>query len=101
MRRDVDEAAKVGTRLQNVRFEPLLAAPPRGGWMNAAYLKRCVDEERRAKIAAGFTMYATTRSPTTAHHPPIASPPFPIPRVASKNSLTFPASIIITATATA
>ena len=44
--------------------------------MNAAYLKRCVDEERRAKIAAGFTMYATTRSPTTAHHPPIASPPF-------------------------
>jgi retinal rod rhodopsin-sensitive cGMP 3',5'-cyclic phosphodiesterase subunit delta len=58
--------------------------------MNAAYLKRCVDEERRAKIAAGFTMYATTRSPTTAHHPPIASPPFPIPRFASKNSLTFP-----------
>ena len=55
--------------------------------MNAAYLKRCVDEERRAKIAAGFTMYATTRSPTTAHHPPIASPPFPIPRFASKNSL--------------
>ena len=45
--------------------------------MNAAYLKRCVDQERRAKIAAGFTMYATTRSPTTAHHPPIASPPFP------------------------
>ena len=66
--------------------------------MNAAYLKRCVDEERRAKIAAGFTMYATTRSPIQSS---IASPPFPIPRFASKNSLTFPASIIITATATA
>ena len=101
MRRDVDEAAKkVGTRLQNVRFEPLPGAPPRGGWMNAAYLKRCVDEERRAKIAAGFTMYATTRSPTTAHHPPIASPPFPIPRVALKNSLRSPTTrVLITATA--
>ena len=27
--------------------------------MNAAYLKRCADEDRRAKIAAGFTMCAT------------------------------------------
>ena len=97
MRRDVDGAAKVGTRLQNVRFEPLLAAPPRGGWMNAAYLKRCVDEERRAKIAAGFTMYATTRSPI---HSSIASPPFPIPRFASKNSLRSPTTrVLITATA--
>ena len=70
--------------------------------MNAAYLQRCVDEERRAKIAAGFTMYATTRtrSSTTAHHPPIASPPFPIPRFASKNSLRSPTTrVLITATA--
>jgi hypothetical protein len=77
--------------------------------MNAAYLQRCVDEERRAKIAAGFTMYATPpppppphthRSPTTAHHPPIASPPFPIPRFASKYSLCSPTTrVLITATA--
>jgi hypothetical protein len=38
--------------------------------MNAAYLQRCVDEERRAKIAAGFTMYATTAPPP----PPITHP---------------------------
>jgi hypothetical protein len=45
-------------------------------------------------------MYATTRSPTTAHHPPIASPPFPIPRVALKNSLRSPTTrVLITATA--
>ena len=68
--------------------------------MNAAYLKRCVDEERRAKIAAGFTMYATTAPPTTTHHPPIASPPFPIPRFASKYSLCSPTTrVLITATA--
>jgi retinal rod rhodopsin-sensitive cGMP 3',5'-cyclic phosphodiesterase subunit delta len=56
--------------------------------MNAAYLKRCVDEERRAKIAAGFTMYATTRSPTG--HAPLHRVASVHPRFASKNSLTSP-----------
>ena len=60
--------------------------------MNTAYLRRCADEERRAKIAAGFTMCATAPDdPSPAerhvaslhflktshrhHHPPTPSRP--------------------------
>jgi hypothetical protein len=42
--------------------------------MNTAYLRRCADEERRAKIAAGFTMCAT--APDTRHPPNVTSPAF-------------------------